>query len=155
VVLPVLPAVIDRVNVLGINEPSILTFTNRNGQDIGDLAQDFEPCADEDDDFVLHTQVMNFQEWTCIPVTLNSQEWTRIFMPSPQEWRWTLKPMEMSPKSRTRYMASDNKIPLQRQLKCQALNQTLSPLLPLKDLAAQQREDQPGWSRSHPLTHQV
>jgi hypothetical protein len=55
VLLPVPPAVIDRVNVLGINEPSILTFTNRHGQDIGDLAQDFEPRADEDDDsFVAH-----------------------------------------------------------------------------------------------------
>ncbi len=54
-VFPVPPTVIDRVNLLGINEPSILTFTNRHGQDIGDLAQDFEPCADEDDDsFVAH-----------------------------------------------------------------------------------------------------
>jgi hypothetical protein len=54
VVLPVPPAVIDRVNVLGKNEPSILTFTKR-GQDIGGLAQDFEPCADEDDNsFVAH-----------------------------------------------------------------------------------------------------
>ncbi len=48
-VLPVPPAVIDRVNLLGINEPSILTFTNRHGQDISDLAQDFEPRIDEDD----------------------------------------------------------------------------------------------------------
>jgi hypothetical protein len=55
VVLPVLPAVIDCVNVLGINEPSILTFTNQHGQDIGDLAQNFEPCVNEDDDsFVAH-----------------------------------------------------------------------------------------------------
>jgi hypothetical protein len=55
VVLPVLPAVVDHVNVLGINEPSILTFTNQHGQDIGDLAQDFEPHADEDDNsFVAH-----------------------------------------------------------------------------------------------------
>jgi hypothetical protein len=55
VVLPVPPAVIDPVNLLGKNEPSILTFTNWHGQDIGDLAQDFEPCADEDDDsFVAH-----------------------------------------------------------------------------------------------------
>ncbi len=55
VVLPVPPAVIDRVNLLGINESSILTFTNRHGQDIGDFAQDFEPHADEDDDsFVAH-----------------------------------------------------------------------------------------------------
>jgi hypothetical protein len=51
VVLPVPPAVIDHVNVLGINEPSILTFTIWHGQDIGDLAQNFEPCADEDDNF--------------------------------------------------------------------------------------------------------
>jgi hypothetical protein len=49
VVLPVPPAVIDRVDLLGKNEPSILTFTNRHGQVIGDLAQDFEPCVDEDD----------------------------------------------------------------------------------------------------------
>jgi hypothetical protein len=55
VVLPVPSAVIDHVNVLGINELSILTFTNRHGQDIGDLEQDFEPCADEDDNsFVAH-----------------------------------------------------------------------------------------------------
>ncbi len=55
VVLPVPPAVIDHVNLLGINEPSILTFTNRYGQDIGDLAQDFEPRADENDySFVAH-----------------------------------------------------------------------------------------------------
>ncbi len=55
VVLPVPPAVIGHVNVLGINEPSILTFTNQHGQDIGDLAQDFEPRVDEDDNsFVAH-----------------------------------------------------------------------------------------------------
>ncbi len=55
VVLPVPPAVIDRVNLLGKNEPSISTFTNWHCQDIGDLAQDFEPCADEDDNsFVAH-----------------------------------------------------------------------------------------------------
>jgi hypothetical protein len=55
VVLPVPPTVIDRVNVFGINEPSILTFTIRHGQNIGDLAQDFEPRVDEDDNsFVPH-----------------------------------------------------------------------------------------------------
>ncbi len=55
VVLPVPPAVIDCVNLLGINEPSILTFTNRYGKNIGDLAQDFEPRADEDyNSFVPH-----------------------------------------------------------------------------------------------------
>jgi hypothetical protein len=38
-----------------------------------------------------HTQMTNFQEWTCIQVMLNSQEWSGILMPSPQEWRWTLE----------------------------------------------------------------
>jgi hypothetical protein len=48
-------SLIDYVNLLGINEPSILTFTNRHGQDIGDLAQDFKSCVDEDEDsFVAH-----------------------------------------------------------------------------------------------------
>jgi hypothetical protein len=71
VVLPVLPAVIDRVNVLGINEPSILTFINRHGQDIGDLAQDFEPRADEDDNsFVAHPN----DELTGVDVHLGDAE---------------------------------------------------------------------------------
>jgi hypothetical protein len=55
VVLPVPPAVLDCVNLLGKNKLSILTFTNWHGQDIGDLAQDFEPCAGEDENsFVAH-----------------------------------------------------------------------------------------------------
>jgi hypothetical protein len=71
VVLPVPPAVIDRVIVLGINEPSILTFTNRHGQNIGDLAQDFEPCAEEDDDsFVAHPN----DELTGVDVHLGDAE---------------------------------------------------------------------------------
>ncbi len=141
VVLPVPPTVIDCVNLLGKNEPSILTFTNRHGQNIGDLAQDFEPCADEDDNsFVPQlNDEMNFQEWTCNRVTLNSQKWTQILMPSPQEWRWIQKPMAISPKSRTSNMALDNKIQLGRRLKLQAPNQLLFPL----DPEAQQREDQP------------
>jgi hypothetical protein len=30
-----------------------------------------------------HTQMTNLQEWTCIGVMLNSQEWTRIFDTEP------------------------------------------------------------------------
>jgi hypothetical protein len=36
VALPMPPAVIDCVNLLGRHEPAMLTFTNRQGQDIGD-----------------------------------------------------------------------------------------------------------------------
>jgi hypothetical protein len=151
VVLPVPPTVIDCVNLLGKNEPSILTFTNRHGQGIGDLAQDFEPCADEDDNsFVAYPN----DELPEVDVQSGDAELPGVdtdFMPSPQEWRWILKHMAMSPKSRTRYMALDNKIPWERQLKLQTPNQILFPL----DPAAQQREDQPGWPRSHPPTHRV
>jgi hypothetical protein len=34
--LPMLPAVIDHVNLLGQCEPAMLTFTNQQGQNIGD-----------------------------------------------------------------------------------------------------------------------
>jgi hypothetical protein len=47
------PAVINCVNLLSKNEQSILTFTNWHGQDIGDLAQDFEPLDNHDDSFIV------------------------------------------------------------------------------------------------------
>jgi len=50
VLLPMPPAVIARVNLLGKNEPSILTFTNRYGREIGDHPQDVEPGAGGNDD---------------------------------------------------------------------------------------------------------
>jgi hypothetical protein len=46
------PAVIARVNLFGKNEPSILTFTNRHGREIGDHPQDYEPSGNDDDSVV-------------------------------------------------------------------------------------------------------
>jgi hypothetical protein len=43
------PAVIARVTLIGKAEPSILTFTNRQGCEIGDHQQDFDPVEDDDD----------------------------------------------------------------------------------------------------------
>ncbi len=54
VVLPMPPAVIARVNLLGEVEPSILTFTDRHGRDIGDYPRDLEPVEDDDASFVDH-----------------------------------------------------------------------------------------------------
>ncbi len=54
VVLPMTPAVIAQVNLLGNLEPSILTFTNRQGREIGDNLQDFEPSGDDDNSVVKH-----------------------------------------------------------------------------------------------------
>jgi hypothetical protein len=52
VVLPMPHAVIARVNLFGKNEPSILTFTNRHGQEIDDHPQDYEPSANDDNSVV-------------------------------------------------------------------------------------------------------
>ena len=46
VVLPIPPAIIAQVNVLGKHEPSILTFTDRHGREIGDYPQN-EPVDDD------------------------------------------------------------------------------------------------------------
>jgi hypothetical protein len=48
VVLPMPTAVIARVNLLGKAEQSILTFTDRNGREIGDYPRDPEPVEDDD-----------------------------------------------------------------------------------------------------------
>jgi hypothetical protein len=48
VVLPMPPAVIARVNLLGKTEPSILTFNDWHGQEIGDYPPDYEPVEDDD-----------------------------------------------------------------------------------------------------------
>jgi hypothetical protein len=49
VVLPMPPAVIARVNLLGRAEPSILTFTDRHGREIGDYPREPKPIEDDDD----------------------------------------------------------------------------------------------------------
>ncbi len=52
VLLPMPPSVIARVNLFGKNEPSILTFTDRHGREIGDHPQDYEPSGNDDDSLV-------------------------------------------------------------------------------------------------------
>jgi hypothetical protein len=49
VVLLMPPEVIARVNLLGKVEPSILTFTDRHGREIGDYPREPEPIEDDDD----------------------------------------------------------------------------------------------------------
>jgi hypothetical protein len=44
------PAVFARVILIGKAKPSILTFTNRQGHEICDHPQDFDPAGDDDDD---------------------------------------------------------------------------------------------------------
>ena len=46
------PVVIARVNMLGKAEPSILTFTDRHGREIGDYIKDPE-LVEEDDALAL------------------------------------------------------------------------------------------------------
>jgi hypothetical protein len=53
VVLPMPLLVIDCVNFLGWREPSILTFTNRHGQNIGDNPQDADSAGNEDEEYIV------------------------------------------------------------------------------------------------------
>ncbi len=53
---PMSPAVIARVNLLDKVEPSILTFTDWHGWEIGDHPQDLEPCGDDDGSADEHLQ---------------------------------------------------------------------------------------------------
>jgi hypothetical protein len=48
VVLPMPSSIIDHVNFIGQHEPSILTFTNRHGQDIGENPQGADLAENED-----------------------------------------------------------------------------------------------------------
>jgi hypothetical protein len=48
VVLPMPPAVIARLNLLGRVEPSVLTFTDWHGREIGDFPREPEPVEDDD-----------------------------------------------------------------------------------------------------------
>ncbi len=53
------PAVIARVNVLGKAEPSILTFTDRQGREVGDYLPDV-PVVDDDGSDVVYGYIDDF-----------------------------------------------------------------------------------------------
>ena len=57
VVLPMPLLVIDLVNVLGWREPSILTFTNRHGQNFGGKLQDADSAGNEDEESIVEYPV--------------------------------------------------------------------------------------------------
>jgi hypothetical protein len=71
------------------NEPSILTFTNRHGREIGDHPQDYEPSGNDEDSVVeLILDVIPGVD----PTPEDDAEFPRVAtdMPSPQEWKWTV-----------------------------------------------------------------
>ncbi len=126
VVLPLPPAVIAQVNLLGNIEPSLLTFTNQCGREICDHPQDFEPSEDDDGSVVEH---LTDKTPGVVPAPEDDAElpvWTQILMPSPQEWRWTVI---MPLRSLLRLMALSNKIQMRRSLSKQAPSQPLRPQL--------------------------
>ena len=116
-----LMAVIERVNRIGKNEPSILTFTNRHGEEIGDTTQDFYPGVEDESDINQLTD--DLQEWTTLMTDLQKrtlmvslQEWT--LTPSPQEWRLKLimvRYMNQFPKSKETMVSANKSLQHQRQ----------------------------------------
>jgi hypothetical protein len=90
IALPMPPAVIDCDKLLGQCEPTMLTFTNRHGQDIGDNnPQDADSFGNLDDDLIIIHSAMEIPgvDMTTDPAEL--QEWTLTLMSSPQGWIWT------------------------------------------------------------------
>ena len=85
-------AVIAQVNELGKNEPSILTFTDWQGWEIGDHPQDYDEPSGSDEDDVGIPGVEPTPEDDVEPPGVDP-----VLMSSPQEWRW--RAMTMSPKS--------------------------------------------------------
>ncbi len=64
-----------------------MTFTDWHGQEIGDHPQDVEPSGN-DDNFVVNLILDLIPGVDPTPdENADSQEWTRILMPSPQEYR--------------------------------------------------------------------
>ncbi len=82
------PTVIARVNLLGKAEPSILTFTDRHGREIGDYPQDPEPVEDDDTLIVDHFDdvlpAVDTQDDTEIPGVVTEP------VAKPTGGRWTL-----------------------------------------------------------------
>ncbi len=78
------PAVIVRLNLLRKAEPSILTFTDRHGREIGDYPRDPEPVEDDDASIVAYFDdilpVVDAQDDTEIPgvVTEHAAEPTGV-----------------------------------------------------------------------------
>ena len=60
-------AVINRVNQIGKYEPSILTFTNRHGNKIGDTTQDFDPDEDIDEITGVDEEITGLEQINEVP----------------------------------------------------------------------------------------
>jgi hypothetical protein len=151
VVLPVPPAVIDRVNLIEKNEPSILTFTNHHGQVIGNLAQDFEPHADEDyDSFVAHP----IDKLPGVDLHSGDAELPEVdtdFDAKPTGVEVDTEAYRDVPQEQNNVYGLRQQDPIVAPTEMPIAEPTAEPIA----AAAQQREDQPGWSRSCLPTHQV
>jgi hypothetical protein len=69
--LPMPKTVIDRVNQIGKDEPSIFTFTNRHGEEIGDTTQDFDPGEDIDDITGVDSEITGVEQPNVIPTEVD------------------------------------------------------------------------------------
>ena len=126
VLLPMPPAVIARVNLFGKNEPSILTFTDRHGRDIGDHPQDYEPSGNDDDSVVeLISDVIPGVD----PTLEDDAELPGVDTDFDAKLTGVEVDSDYVPKSLPRLMASGNKIQARRPLRNQAPSHPLSPEL--------------------------
>jgi hypothetical protein len=106
--LPMPPAVIDHVNLLGWYKPALLTFTDQQGRDNGDSnPQDANSVGILDDNLIIihpAVEIPGVDETHTLPLKL--QEWTLTLMLSPQEWIWTPMHGPWTPMSQLTIMIS-------------------------------------------------
>jgi hypothetical protein len=125
VLLPVPPAVIARVNLFGKDEPSILTFTNWHGREIGDHSQDYEPSGNNDDSVVelIQDVIPGVDPTPEDDAELPGVDTDFDAQPTGVE----VVDSDYVPQELTEVMASGNKIQKRRLLKNQASSQSLRP----------------------------
>jgi len=136
------PAVIARVNVLGKGEPSILTFTDRHGREIGDYPQD-EPVVDDDGSDVEYDYIDDFR--------VESQDDKEIpgvpddSRTSPQDWRWTQSPTKLTLMYKMDLNRSLTKCPTNKEPRAnQSASPPKRPCRTLHRLAKEWQQGMPG-----------
>ena len=119
--LPTPMAIIERVNRIGKNKPSILTFTNWHGDKTGDTTQDFYPGVEDESDIdPLADEFTGVDNTNDRPTETDFDgEPTGVDVDTKQEWRLKLimvRYMSQFPKKKETMVLANKSLKHQRQL---------------------------------------
>ena len=136
------PAVIARVTLIGKAEPSILTFTNQQGLEIGDHQQDSDPVGGDADssDIVFILYVIPGVD----PAREDGAELPGVDTDFDAKPTGVEVDSDVAPQELNEVIASSNKIHEWRPQRNQAPNQPLCQLKTLHRLAKEWQHATPG-----------